>query len=119
MKAYEMRISDWSSDLCPSDLEGMILVHDAYRAARNNLLDRQIIFFRGQLHESAGAVEHRDHGPCRLDTARVDVGLNAREALAKPRDRQSVVLGTSVSVRVDLGGRSIIKKKINSKKNRR
>src|SRR3546814_19214956 len=28
--AYEMRISDWSSDVCSSDLHGAILVHYAF-----------------------------------------------------------------------------------------
>src|SRR3546814_12042349 len=37
------------------------------------------------------------------------------DALACPRDRKSVVLGKSVSVRVDLGGRRVIKKKTNDK----
>src|SRR3546814_16086500 len=53
----------------------------------------------------------RDHRPARRGGAlrRAD----AAQHLA--RDRKSVVLGKSVSVRVDLGGRSTIKKK-NSKK---
>src|SRR3546814_9935309 len=71
--AYEMRISDWSSDVCSSDLTCC------------SCWDR-----------------------------------NSADGLATPRrprsvmantDRKSVVLGKSVSVRVDLGGRRIIKKK--------
>src|SRR3546814_17944623 len=37
--------------------------------------------------------------------------VNAGGLWRPPRDRKSVVLGKSVSVRVDLGGRRIIKKK--------
>src|SRR3546814_2322903 len=32
--AYEMRISDWSSDVCSSDLRGLVLVLDPDLAAR-------------------------------------------------------------------------------------
>src|SRR3546814_14578348 len=70
--AYEMRISDWSSDVCSSDLHLDV--------------DRQ---FHAGHHQSAA---HRHLGTL-------------------PADRKSVVLGKSVSVRVDLGGRRIIKKK--------
>src|SRR3546814_9050231 len=38
--AYEMRISDWSSDVCSSDLGSLILLHDRWtsrkRAFRNS-----------------------------------------------------------------------------------
>src|SRR3546814_11139507 len=42
--------------------------------------------------------------------------IKTKEKLDKDRDRKSVVEGKSVSVRVDLGGRRIIKKKKISKK---
>src|SRR3546814_7705036 len=75
--AYEMRISDWSSDVCSSDL---------------------------------GAKIESKHGrPSFLHTHARPRG----RAQGDPRlgaDRKSVVSGKSVSVRVDLGGRRIIKK---------
>src|SRR3546814_12021730 len=43
----------------------------------------------------------------------------ATEGKQTTRDRKSVVSGTSVSVRVDLGGRRIMKKKNNKKQERR
>src|SRR3546814_19351907 len=43
----------------------------------------------------------------------VDRGAAERIAEATAQDRKSVVEGKSVSVRVDLGGRRLIKKKIN------
>src|SRR3546814_20719422 len=78
--AYEMRISDWSSDVCSSDL-GLRPARPADRGGR-----------RGR----AGAADARD-GRC--------LGQ-----FALGGDRKSVELGKSVSVRVDLGGRRIIKK---------
>src|SRR3546814_16965064 len=53
---------------------------------------------RDEIHEQA-------HCPCRRPP----------ERLPPHRDRKSVVSGKSVSVRVDLGGRRIIKKKKNKK----
>src|SRR3546814_11545080 len=104
--AYEMRISDWSSDVCSSDLNGR-------RAQRQ---------WRRQVHQ------WRDQGrqPRAIDAQRLH---RARHRLADGRhsgyglfrngrhlDRKSVVKGKSVSVRVDFGGRRIITKKNKLKK---
>src|SRR3546814_21121953 len=83
-----MRISDWSSDVCSSDL--------APRASppRDGHADR--CWADGSRHpQRAGA-------QC--------VAARDRDRAAR-RDRKSVVSGKSVSVRVDLGGRRIITKK--------
>src|SRR3546814_8589536 len=43
--AYEMRISDWSSDVCSSDLKsGTTILSSAYRplCGRNNLADAEV-----------------------------------------------------------------------------
>src|SRR3546814_18106319 len=70
-----MRISDWSSDVCSSDL-GIL---------RRSIIDHQ----------------HRQR----------HFAIGQRPAMNSWPDRKSVVSGKSVSVRVDLGGRRIIKKK--------
>src|SRR3546814_11675007 len=79
-----MRISDWSSDVCSSDL---------FRAAG---LD-------GSLYQGFRAEGRPDP---QQTSPRMGAGDGGRP------DRKSVVLGKSVSVRVDLGGRRVIKKKI-------
>src|SRR3546814_18388109 len=56
------------------------------------------------LHAAGHAIGIEDHPP-------VDVARRAADRLDQRRDRKSVVWGKSVSVRVDLGGRRIIKKK--------
>src|SRR3546814_19820892 len=99
--AYEMRISDWSSDVCSSDLTissftssssfSLIII---VSSALSTLATLQYAFIaRSPSHEESDVAE----------------------------DRKSVVEGKSVSVRVDLGGRRIIKKKIrnctNTKRN--
>src|SRR3546814_17866835 len=86
--AYEMRISDWSSDVCSSDLHG---------AARPDAR-----WFRT-------AYRHQSSRPVCIDRP---VVRRAVRGAASPRgDRKSVVWGKSVSVRLDLGGRRFMKKK--------
>src|SRR3546814_12508768 len=85
-----MRISDWSSDVCSSDLIGVL---------------SRVLLFRVP---PGRATDDPDDGPTPL-TALINPVL---EALGDERVvRKSVVLGKSVSVRVDLGGRRLIKKK--------
>src|SRR3546814_19871141 len=110
-----MRISDWSSDVCSSDL---FVAHDPQRAIvpaqrravggrgddANLKLARQIAEFgvkAGRLTQQLGP------------GARVAdfVGGGARILVGGNVDRRSVVSGKSVSGRVDLGGRRNIKKK--------
>src|SRR3546814_17166889 len=86
--AYERRISDWSSDVCSSDLQGLGLAH---RPVGVGFLRRGKA--RGQRRREAGQRGDRD-----------------RRVAEVERDRKRVVAGKSVSVRVDLGGRRIIKK---------
>src|SRR3546814_17008604 len=85
-----MRISDWSSDVCSSDLR-----------------------------DAAGDEDHeRPAGPAPPQVQRDDQRRQRRRASAiilqrvekRIADRKSVGEGKSVSVRVDLGGRRILKK---------
>src|SRR3546814_13455700 len=91
-----MRISDWSSDVCSSDLPLATgpRRHPGAPPAR-----------REHRHGGARHAELRPH--------RAAPGASARRlALGQGRgDRKSVVSGKSVAVRVDLGGRRNIKKK--------
>src|SRR3546814_2372432 len=102
--AYAMRISDWSADVCSSDLE------------LDRLGDR---FDAGLEQDHAGG----DAGGDDQDQDQKDdrcfhtiaslhffaVGVQAVGGFGQ--DRKSVVSGKSVSVRVELGGRRIIKQK--------
>src|SRR3546814_18478657 len=98
-----MRISDRSSDVCSSDL------------LDRRLLDRlrrvEIGLARAQRDDAAaGALQLGRLGGDGDGRGRLDAVETRRD---EGQDRQSVVSGKSVSVRVDLGGRRIIKKKIN------
>src|SRR3546814_11648001 len=101
--AYEMRISDWSSDVCSSDLldgagggAGVGERLDARREARQP---------EGE-HPRRGGSRTRNTDERQCGSAGDEGTAGSDEA-----DRKSVGEGKSVSVRVDPGGRRIIKKK--------
>src|SRR3546814_12150061 len=86
-----MRISDWSSDVCSSDL---VVTPELGRGEPHDLeLDAVWV---------AGVEALVD---------RVVAGSLQRTGGLQALDRTSVVWGKSVSVRVDLGGRRVVKKK--------
>src|SRR3546814_20130672 len=90
-----MRISDWSSDVCSSDLR-----HGGQQAQAHAQSAGTCLFSQGAVRmESAG---------CARGT-RCHYHAGGKEA--RRSDRQSVVEGKSVYVRVDPGDRRIIKKK--------
>src|SRR3546814_11732079 len=103
-----MRICVWSSVVCSSDLAGaaqIILPH------RRRLVGMQP---GDELRHGDGAAPRRHFHRAAQDRRgigklahRFDAGVAAEHLL----DRKSVVEGKSVYVRVDLGGRRIIKKK--------
>src|SRR3546814_15782350 len=87
MTEYDMCIRDWSSDVCSSDL-----------GPREPLIMRGLFF---------AVVDEADS--IFIDEARTPLLLSAE--LPADEDRNSDVSGQSVSVRVDLGGRRILKQK--------
>src|SRR3546814_7716930 len=97
--AYELRISDWSSDVCSSDLA---MVRQS-RARNIELLldapDRQAL--------RPGPHQH----PVDLQAGRIAERLELCGCFFEFQDRKSVVEGKSGSVRVGLGGRRNLKKK--------
>src|SRR3546814_19911671 len=86
-----MRISDWSSDVCSSDLH-----HGLQRRAHP-----------GEVGEAVAARSHDDGVVVMAEGGQKVAGGSHGDG----EDRKSVVSGKSVSVRVDLGGRRLIKKK--------
>src|SRR3546814_14000388 len=123
--AYEMRISDWSSDVCSSDLKVAV--------AGDRLFDQHLELRVGE------EVAPRDVGRplaerhAARELGRIVGGGRQRRALVLGRhvdasgerrrrgggdqvthgrvDRKSVGWGKGVAVRVELGGRRVIKKK--------
>src|SRR3546814_11458306 len=97
--AYEMRISDWSSDVCSSDLIG----------SREQRRERHFLLGAITFGDTLDGIAHR-FGPFVLVGFEV-VRADNSQTKADNADRKSVVKGKSVSVRVELGGRRIYNKK--------
>src|SRR3546814_12683243 len=125
-----MRISDWSSDVCSSDLSGAgeqlaqhcrVVAAGAAGGGRAGLARR--LAARAHVPE-AGPARRRAAGARPAHAAAAGArrrrGARARLRLGIGRrpERKSAVSGKSVSVRVDLGGRrSLTQKK--TKKNKK
>src|SRR3546814_15689153 len=110
-----MRISDWSSDVCSSDL----------LMARLGAIEAFIGLDRhdDRLGEIFAAPDLRQIGVRDLPLVRIHrhdrgailrAGVGALPVLER-RDRKSGVVGQRVSVRLDLGGLRLIKKKTKNK----
>src|SRR3546814_18530137 len=129
-----MRISDWSSDVCSSDLRGG--QQRRKHAAKCWRFGSRSVEYAS----SCGAIAQL--GERRVRNAEVEGSIPFRSTIRQARPgivgasailcgstlrtpeagdvashRKSVVQGQSVSVRVDLGGRRIINKKITTSRN--
>src|SRR3546814_12430118 len=105
-----MRISDWSSDVCSSDLSSPRKRGPISRPSRQRNRQELGPRFRG------GDDENKDTSSCQkfsFPTKWIPRPPRSfvHAASRSTRDRKSVVEGKSGSVRGDLGGRRIIKKK--------
>src|SRR3546814_8534209 len=99
--AYEMRIRDWGSDVCSSDLRKRVGSHPRSRS----LLARQ-------REESAASAHLRHRVADERRAARLPAPpRGGRQARPPQAGRKSGVWGRRVSVRVDLGGCSASAKK--------
>src|SRR3546814_18422259 len=103
-----MRISDWSSDVCSSDL--------ACKSGRRGQGGQSPIEVVDDVHHSARAGVYRQHI---IIMTHPPIGTTSDGEPVTPRignhitlriDRKCVVEGKSVSGRVELGGRRITKK---------
>src|SRR3546814_14206572 len=107
--AYEMRISDWSSDVCSSDLIRAAPRRGPSPASGSRRGGGRV---RGRFRTSGrDGTLAGSRRLSRLVALRVPAAAASRQGAARRSgDRKSVVEGKSVSVRVDLGGRRIMKK---------
>src|SRR3546814_5013177 len=91
--AYEMRISDWSSDVCSSDLDGPVearrgrRTHPVHERLRSSAREQR------RVHRRTGAVARRRVGPLRRRgaAARDRRPVRRDEGLDRRIDRKRVV----------------------------
>src|SRR3546814_18444346 len=102
-----MRISDWSSDVCSSDLPRSSPTNGHHRGCVAPHGRRYRPYLRNKRNETGRGASERPWSSV-YEPGRAP---GRRTAAGSPTDRQSVVEGTSESVRVDLGGRRRINKK--------
>src|SRR3546814_12762706 len=100
-----MRISDWSSDVCSSDLVTDGLSNTVFIGEHAPRLSSKT--WVGVVPGAMVSTNHPEIFPITVP----DFAATLVNVHAGPADRKSVVEGKSVSVRVDLGGRRIVKKK--------
>src|SRR3546814_17455055 len=117
--AFEVRISDWSSDVCSSYLTVGTRVKASYSDANFEVDDAPV---DGQNRSGRLSLERTSFFG-NADVLSLNAGISRTVSNAdftaaditfistRITDRKSVVSGRSVSVRVDLGGCRIIKKK--------
>src|SRR3546814_20015869 len=96
-----MRISDWSSDVCSSDLAGLA-VHQGV----DGVDELQVLVQQHAADQRALLPARQADGRRRLHHPAAGFHVPVGR-----KDRQGVVEGKSGSERVDLGGGRIIKKK--------
>src|SRR3546814_13231670 len=103
-----MRISDWSSDVCSSDLDAS--PEPAGGLTSISSLIRIVFGLPAPAKDRSSWLAMESF---LISAWRIAVSIFAlgRASSFSPKDRKSVVSGQSVSVRVDLGGRRIIKNK--------
>src|SRR3546814_11297520 len=114
-----MRISDWSSDVCSSDLQelnGLTRTH-----MKRKLLDQLAATHDFDVPPSMVEAEFSQIWQQLLHEAshEADVEAAKAEMEAEREDRKSVVSGRGVSVRVDLGGRRSLQKELQGNQNER
>src|SRR3546814_20362642 len=106
-----MRISDWSSDVCSSDLLSKV------QSIKNHQFDKnstsKIVILLSHLERCQKRIINFQRFAlcwnCELCTYRPHFRCIFPYRVFRVPDRKSVVSGKSVYVRVDLGGRGIIK----------
>src|SRR3546814_18051165 len=112
-----MRISDWSSDVCSSDLADKITV-DGTSLRFSDATYSGLMTGGGASFASLGASAGALVAVTGYANAAVLAGTAYGSEASGLRDRKSVVQGKSGSVRRNHGGRRILKKKTKTKTSR-
>src|SRR3546814_16671688 len=105
-----MRISDWSSDVCSSDLNGKGATTEDYNTGKAMIGTGPYKFVEWVKGDRIVLEANPDYWGGKPQWDRVEF-KPISSGPARVADRKSVVEGKSVDVRVELGGRGNVKKK--------
>src|SRR3546814_14574181 len=112
-----MRISDWSSDVCSSDLFTQLTESYVDTVGAGGLLDWRYYPLEDYNHRESTSASSSLVGDLSVKYRLLDrFDVSVLGQYQQQRDRKSVVSGKSESVRVAIGGSGIIKKKKKNKK---
>src|SRR3546814_13653874 len=107
-----MRISDWSSDVCSSDLPPAICFQlQPCSRLISRIFSVSASRFMGHLHRRKGTGRHECRPVVSAQAGSLNLAASSDPPVALPLRSEERRVGKSVSVRVDLGGLRIIKKK--------
>src|SRR3546814_18533204 len=113
-----MRISNWSSDVCSSDLKAEFEEAKRRAGGIEKWIEEQLkgtsvteVLFGAETYDREW-VRHEIKRSYELGKGLLAIDIHS----VKDPDRKSVVQGKSVAVRVDFGGRRIIKTKKTERK---
>src|SRR3546814_12504531 len=120
-----MRISDWSSDVCSSDLiDNMVKVQEMLGDRLGDDVHMYTVTTKPEVDTAESLKQYAATKGARwkflsgdpASIRKILTAFNVMGSIHGLTDRKSVELGKSVSVRVDLGGRRLIKKKTKTNK---
>src|SRR3546814_13430116 len=117
--AYEMRISDWSSDVCSSDLVDIVFANEEEVCSLYDAADFDAALQAVRAHCEVAALTRSEKGAVIVagdavhvvDAAPVEAVIDttgAGDLFAAGLGRKGVVEGKGVLVRVDVGGCRIL-----------
>src|SRR3546814_15583683 len=115
MTAYEVRISDWSSDVCSSDLSA---VKPPGTSRWSSVYPRGTSLVGSTGRSASSGTSGSSWTGCPSSSSRYQTGTGTPQNRCRrlSQDRQRVVSGKSAAVRLDFGGGRIINKKQQKRK---
>src|SRR3546814_11570230 len=105
--AYEMRISDWSSDVCSSDL---LECRPSSGKGHGSGISLGIVLIAAWMPSAAKSCISSSYKSATVRGRRASI-LSSPRLVRQSRRSEERRVGKRVSVRVDLGGRRSLKKK--------
>src|SRR3546814_12606268 len=102
--AYEMRISDWSSDVCSSDLPAAHIARDQPRVTRQRADDRAMFAMRAHRADDRLGAQAGQRNICVWVTSATSVPASVRMRVCHTDSRFQIFTGTASPTSTDPTG---------------